>query len=660
MESIIQLLHLEDNPTDSLLVQSLLKKANVRFDYFFADNEEDYLFILRNHTIDLILSDYHLPSYSGAEALLFARRNYPNIPFVFLSGTMGEDAAIESLLNGATDYVLKNKMERLIPAVYRAYNEAQETKARQKAEDELRKLSRAVEQSPNSVVITDTEGRIEYANPATLKLTGYTSEEAMGKNPRIFSTHEKTREEYDFLWETIQSGKEWKGEFHNKKKDGELYWESASISPIFNENGIITHYLAIKKDITESKQLTTDLVNAKEKAEESDRLKTAFLANMSHEIRTPMNGILGFAALLKEPDLSGSQQQEYIRIIEKSGARMLNIINDIISISKLESGQTNLLYSEINVTELVKDLHDFFRPEVQQKGLHLYLKNSLPDSKAIITTDKEKLTAVLTNLIKNAVKFTKQGSITIGYKLNPSKLLNEDGTSVEADVLEFYVKDTGVGISQENKEIVFERFRQGSESLTRNYEGAGLGLSISKAYVELLGGKIWFDSNPEIKPGENGSVFFFSIPYLPVLQKQDTITNTKPNLKSVDMIKPLKILISEDDETSDLLIAIMLRKFNTEILHAKTGIEVLELLKENPDIDMILMDIQMPEMNGYEATREIRKFNTDIVIVAQTAYALSGEREKAMDAGCNDYFAKPIDQNMLNDVIMKYFNEITV
>jgi PAS domain S-box-containing protein len=652
MESIIQLLHLEDNPSDSMLVQSLLRKANVSFDYFFADNEEDFLFILGNRQIDLILSDYHLPGYSGAEALLYAKSNFPNIPFVFLSGTMGEDAAIESLLNGATDYVLKNKIERLIPAVYRAYKEAQESKARKKAEDEIRKLSRAVEQSPNSVVITDTEGRIEYANPATLILTGYTSEETIAKIAGILSTHEKTREEYSFIWETIRSGKEWTGEFHNKKKNGELYWESTTISPIFNENGIITHYVAIMKDITESKQLTTDLISAKEKAEESDRLKSAFLANMSHEIRTPMNGILGFAALLKEPGLEGSQQQEYIRIIEKSGARMLNIINDIISIAKIESGQTDLKYSETNVNDQVKDLFDFFTPEADHKGLHLYLENSLPENNALIKTDKEKLTVVLTNLIKNAIKFTKHGSITVGYKLGPAKIINEDGMSVKPDVLEFFVKDTGVGIRQENKEIIFERFRQGSESLTRDYEGAGLGLSISKAYVELLGGRIWLESNPE----ENGSVFSFSIPYIPILLKPGNIINTNPNIKSVDMIKPLKILISEDDETSDLLIAIMLRKFNTEILHAKTGIEVLEILQQRPDIDMILMDIQMPEMNGYEATREIRKFNNDIIIVAQTAYALSGEREKAMDAGCDDYFAKPIDQNMLNEVIMKYFN----
>ena len=357
MESTIKLLHLEDNPSDAKLVQAALRKAHVQFDYYFVDNEQDYLNILETKHIDIILSDYHLPDYSGTEALFVAKTRYPHIPFVFISGTMGEDVAIESLLNGATDYVLKNKMERLVPAVHRAYNELQVQKARQVAENELMKLSRAVEQSPNSVIITDINGIMEYANSATSKLTGYTMEEIIGQNPRIFSSGEKTREEYTFLWNTILSGREWFGEFHNKKKNGELYWESASIAPLFSENGEITNFLGIKTDITESKKLTLELIKSKEHAEESDRLKSAFLANMSHEIRTPMNGILGFAELLKEPGLTGEEQQEYIRIIQKSGARMLNIINEIVDISKIEAGVVKLNLTETNINEQLSLIH---------------------------------------------------------------------------------------------------------------------------------------------------------------------------------------------------------------------------------------------------------------------------------------------------------------
>ncbi len=244
------------------------------------------------------------------------------------------------------------------------------------------------------------------------------------------------------------------------------------------------YIVAVVRDITERKRIDKELIAAKEKAEESDRLKSAFLANMSHEIRTPMNGILGFTGLLKTPMLTGEKQLQYIDIIEKSGVRMLNIINDIISISKVEAGQTEIILSDISINELITYIYNFFRPEAEQKKLLVFFKNSLPENEAIIRTDREKVIAVLTNLVKNAIKFTFTGSIEFGY--------NKTG-----NFLEFYVKDTGIGIPPEQHEFIFDRFRQGSESLTRNFEGSGLGLSISKAYVKKLGGKIWVENNSD-------------------------------------------------------------------------------------------------------------------------------------------------------------------
>ena len=255
--------------------------------------------------------------------------------------------------------------------------------------------------------------------------------------------------------------------------------------------------LTIVQDITERKDAEKALIKAREKAEESDRLKSAFLANMGHEIRTPMNGILGFSELLKNPALTGKEQQDYISIIEKSGARMLNIINDLINISKIESGQMNVNISACNINEQSDFIYSFFTPEVNSKGLKLSLSCGLTSDKALIKTDKEKVNAILINLIKNSIKFTEKGSVDFGYE-------KKDG------YLEFFVKDTGVGISQEQKDFIFERFRQGNESLSRDYEGAGLGLSISKSFAEMLGGTIWMES--EVK---SGSVFYFTIPYNP-------------------------------------------------------------------------------------------------------------------------------------------------
>jgi len=508
---------------------------------------------------------------------------------------------------------------------------------RKQSENELRKLSRAVEQSPASIVITNLRGDIEYVNPKFSAITGYSFEEALGKNPRILKSDETKSESYKALWETITSGKEWRGEFRNKKKNGELFWERASISPVLNEIGEITHFIAIKEDIGKEKNLISNLMIAKEKAEESDRLKSAFLANMSHEIRTPMNGILGFAELLKEPNVSVEDQEKYLGVIQKSGNRLLNIINDIVDISKIESGQMETTLSEVNVNEKIEDIYNFFMPQAQQKGIHFSNKCSLPADQARISSDKVKIYAILTNLVYNAFKFTYAGSIEFGYEKKES-------------FLEFFVKDTGIGISEANKDIIFKRFMQGGKITNKTYEGTGLGLSISKSYVEMLGGKIWVES----EEGQ-GSTFYFTIPYITETLIKSSIPDGFPLADKAVQMKNLKILIVEDDATSDFFITSILNKNSHELLHAQTGNETIEVCRNNTDLDLILMDINLPEMSGYEATQKIRQFNKSVIIIAQTAYALAGDREAALSAGCNDYISKPIDKDQLKALIQKYF-----
>ena len=503
--------------------------------------------------------------------------------------------------------------------------------------EKIQQLSKAVEQSPVSVFITDNMGQIEYANQKFLETTGYNMEEVVGKNQRIMFSEHTSPEEYEQLWKTILDGKDWRGEFQNKKKDGSLYWESVAISPILNEKSEITHFIGIKEDITESKRLQKESLKAKEKAEESDRLKSAFLANMSHEIRTPMNGILGFTELLKEPKLSGEVQQEYIDIIEKSGARMLNIINDIINISKVEAGEVEISLSETNVNEQIEYLHTFFSPEVKQKGIQIRFNNALNSKEASIKTDCEKMYAILTNLVKNAIKFTNEGYVEFGYVK-------------KGNFLEFYVKDSGMGISKYEQKFIFERFRQANESLSRNKAGSGLGLAISKAYIELLGGEIWVESELG-----KGSTFYFTIPYIKEQDVQKTIKVDIPINKIHTPIKKLKILIVEDDEISKLLMTIAVKKFAKEILKVSTGFDAIETCRNNPDIDLVMMDINMPEMDGYEATGKIRKFNKDLIIIAQTANGLSTDRENAINAGCTDYISKPVNIITLTELIEKYF-----
>lgn len=522
---------------------------------------------------------------------------------------------------------------------------ARDITERKHDEEQLRKLSRAVEQSPISIILTDTQGNIEYANPKTLKVSGYELAELIGKNPKIFSAGEKPKEAYKVLWQNITSGKEWQGEFHNKKKNGELFWEQASISPILNKEGEITHYLAVKEDITERKQILEDLIIAKEHAEQSDKLKSAFLANMSHEIRTPMNSILGFTELLKAPELSGEKLQKYINVIQKGGTRLLNIINDIVDISKIEAGLVKADIKASNIKEQIEFIYTFFKPEAEKKGIQFLVNNSSLEEDLMIVTDPEKIYAIFTNLIKNAIKFTNKGLIVFGYEK-------------KGEYLEFYVKDTGIGIPKDKYEAIFERFIQADISNNLAIQGAGLGLSITKAYVELLEGKIWVESEVENlaigKPG--GTTIYFTIPF-----NTGTIidTNTQNDIlsgKTGKQSENLKILIAEDDEASAIYLSILVEEFSSEILMAKNGLEAVEIYKNNPDIDLILMDMQMPYLNGYEATSQIRQLNKNVVIIAQTAFALSYDRQKVIDAGCNDYISKPISINEFTTLIRKHFN----
>jgi PAS domain S-box-containing protein len=440
-----------------------------------------------------------------------------------------------------------------------------------------------------------------------------------------------------------------------RKHDNEERWVHGLGEVFFNEENQPIKMIGTIQDITERKHIEEELIIAKEKAEESDRLKSAFLTNMSHEIRTPMNGILGFAELLKEPNLTGEEQQECINIIEKSGARMLNIINDIIDISKIESGLMKVSLSETNINEQIEYIYTFFKPEFDGADKQLSFKNTLPSESVLIKTDREKIYAILTNLVKNAIKFTPKGSIEVGYNLKPAEPKTEhmSGTLDQSFELEFFVKDTGNGIRQEQLEIIFERFRQGSETLTKNYEGAGLGLSISKAFVEMLGGKIWVESELG-----KGSIFYFTIPYNGGQEVMDGIKIDYLVDAKEKQSQKLKILIAEDDEVSAKFLEKKLEFFCKEILKVGNGVEVVEACRNNPDIDLVLMDIQMPEMDGYETTRQIRQFNKKVIIIAQTAYALMGDREKAIDAGCNDYISKPVKKDQLMALLQKYFKKM--
>jgi CheY-like chemotaxis protein len=343
--------------------------------------------------------------------------------------------------------------------------------------------------------------------------------------------------------------------------------------------------------------------------------------------------------LLSEPGLSNEEQQEYIKLIQISGARMLNLISEIIDISKIESGMMEVNLEEVNINEKVDYVFDLLKLDAEEKSIQLSYNSKL-FADLYLVTDHEKLYAILTNLVKNAIKYTNKGTIDFGY-------------TVKNEAVEFFVKDTGIGIPMEQQSAVFERFIQVDIANIQARQGAGLGLAISKAFVQLLGGKIWLESQEGI-----GSTFYFSLPLDTKNKGKKSQINRiqKREKEKVPQINTkLKMLIADDDIISRKLILKSVNEFGKEIIEAKTGREAIEKFKDNTDIDLILIDVQMPDMNGYEATKEIRKLNTNVIIITQSAFGLNGDREKALSAGSNDYITKPIDKTELVIMLNKYF-----
>lgn len=392
----------------------------------------------------------------------------------------------------------------------------------------------------------------------------------------------------------------------------------------------------LQQQLSLNSQIMVELEKQKEKAEESDKMKSAFLANMSHEIRTPMNGILGFTELLKSADYSAEKQTYFIDIIQQSGKRMLDTINNIIDVSKLESGLEHTRIKEVDIQRIVVELRNFFAPEASAKGLDLVVreKNSSSTTSRFFT-DEYKLNSILTNLIKNALKFTQKGLVQIDYLIGDKQA-------------EFWVTDSGIGIAKEKQAAMFEQFVQADFSHSRGFEGSGLGLSIVKGYVSLLNGVIQMKSEPN-----KGTEFYVSIPNeFSQSDERKEPSVTKPVQQTIT--SKYKFLIAEDNQTSFIFLKFALKNLAVSILHARDGEEAVELARNNSDIDIILMDVKMPRLNGLEATKEIRKFNDKVFIIAQTAFAQESFKDEIREAGCDAYISKPVDKQKLIDIILQH------
>ena len=477
-----------------------------------------------------------------------------------------------------------------------------------------------------AVIATDLTGKVIYWNNAAEKIYGWSTSEAIGQNIMDLTPARQSNEQAIKIMDKLSTGKTWAGEFYVKRKNGSSFPIFVTDTPILDSNGKLTGIIGISSDITERKRSEMELVNAKEKAEESDRLKTAFLNNISHEIRTPMNAIVGFSGLLNYPGLKPEKLKHYTDIMIQSSDQLLAIIDDIISIASIEAGQEKIQENEININLLCNLLNEQFSLKANDKNVKLSLKTVLADDEAVIITDVTKLTQILSNLIGNALKFTRQGYVNFGYRVKDNQF-------------EFHVEDTGMGIPLDMLEKIFDRFRQIETTATRTFGGSGLGLSISKAYVEMLGGKMWLTSELD-----KGSVFYFTIPYKKTNPEK---LSDIPSVKEFNLNTTKVLLIAEDDNSNFMLLEEMLSDTGINIIRAANGLEAVKLCKSNPTIELVLMDIKMPEMDGCEATTQIKKFKPDLPIIAQTAYSTEADKNKALACGCSDFISKPINKKLL-------------
>jgi len=508
---------------------------------------------------------------------------------------------------------------------------------RKHAEDLLNDI---IEKNPMSIQIVDFGGHTLHGNPAYTRLFG-------ALPPPEFSIFDDLQNKSKELEQLITRAKS--GEVVNlpdiyfnahdavpEAPDIPL-WIRALIFSLNDNSGKPERFVFMHENITESKLAELELIKAKEHAEESDMLKSAFLANMSHEIRTPLNSIIGFSELLIDPDFEEDQKLKFSKAIIENGNSLLLIINDILDLSMISAGQMKIIHKNFSAQKILNDLMDEFSQRAIDKGIEYRLAVPSEYQEIIIEGDKQRTRQILINFISNAFKFTNQGLIELGLTL-------------KEDSAVFHVKDTGIGINVDSYNLIFERFRQVETTKSRRFSGNGLGLAISINLAELLGGKIWVESEVG-----KGSTFYLS---LPIQKQHQELTSGSPEITLAakeTYTNNLKILIVEDDPGSNMLIIEFVRKIAGEILNVKTGTEAVYLCKKNPDIDLVLMDIQLQEMDGYEATRQIRKFNSKVMIFAQTAFAQNGDEEKAIQAGCNDYISKPIQRDILIEKIQTHF-----
>jgi len=641
----ITILNLEDDAGDAELIKEIIASEYPDWKITNVRTAEDFEKEVLYNGYDIILSDYKLPGYSGITALEFVRNQSATKPFILVSGTMGEEFAVQTIKKGATDYVLKDKLYKLPATIKRALQESKLIQEKLFTETKLleseEKYRQIIDTALVGVYQTNDDGQIKFANQTTAQILEFLHPEELKEHNAL--EFYKDIDERKKLLEILKN----KGRASGF--EAELVTKNNGIKNVLmSVNNVGDTYTGMMLDITDKRKYIEGLKQARDKAENLNKIKSNFLGTISHEMRTPMIGILGFTDILRK-EVNDEEQKELTEIIYDSSKRLMNTLNLILDLSRVESNKQELQISEVKVSDTILSSIEVLKQPAQDKNL--FLKTEILEPDIVVNLDESLLIKVIHNLVDNAIKYTENGGVVI--RLSQEKYKEQKLASIK-------VIDTGIGIDEKFQSIIFDEFRQVSEGLSRSFEGTGLGLTISKKYVELMGGKISVVSTPGI-----GSTFEIVFPIVNTLNagySTDDIDLSSPDImfdrnndkdfEKSEMEYTPKILHVEDDWASIIYVRKCLSGIS-DLKQVKTGDEALKLV-QNEQFDLILMDINIRgKLNGLEVTEKIRNFTNyeNTPIIAVTAFAMKGDKEEFLGRGCTHYLSKPFKREELVKLI---------
>ncbi|MGD1861225.1 MAG: response regulator [Leptolyngbyaceae cyanobacterium] len=643
LTSALQIIFLEDDPVDCELIEATLKNGGIEGEFIRINNRREFLESLNQRQPDLILADYVLPRFDGLEALEITKNICPQVPFILVSGVLGEEQAIEAMKQGAADYVLKQRLERLLPATQRAIRESRERQERQRVEIALKQtddlLRAIVDESPVGIITLGRDRRVMTWNTAAEKLYGWSADAVVDLSlPTIPKSQQAA---CDFYFNQVWQGRTVSNqECQHLRQDGTLIDVGLSMAPLHDANDTIYGAVMVVRNITERKRTEAQRLNlleqeviAQEAVESANLLKDEFLAVLSHELRTPLNAIVGWIKLIQRGNVKPAVLQKALATIERNAIAQTQLVEDLLDISCIMQGQISLHIQSVDVNVLIRATIDTLRPAIEAKSIHV--SHDLALDVGLIAADLNRLQQVVWNLLSNAIKFTPaSGHVRISSKVVEGRL-------------QIQIADSGIGIAPNFLPHIFDYFRQADSSFTRSQGGLGLGLAITRRLVELHGGTIHSES-----PGPNqGTTFTVNFPRRTA--PADSQINSMPAVTMANL-QGIKVLVVDDEADSRELIAVVLEQAGAQIERAESAQAGLAVL-ENFQPHLIISDIGMPEIDGYDFLRMARSSDnrrlSDVPAIALTAYAREEDRQQASIAGYQTHIAKPFDIQELVNVV---------